>query len=94
MRYRRNNKYADPMWWAWRQKEIMIEILWRDEFTCQLCGSHRHLQIHHIEPRSKGGDNSEDNLLTLCRDCHDGVHHGRMPLKGTGALKSGASYPD
>ena len=71
------------MQWAWRQKEIMLDILWRDEFTCQLCGSHRHLQVHHIKPRSKGGDNSEDNLLTLCRDCHEDVHQGRTGFMGT-----------
>ena len=76
MKYRKNHKYADPMWWAWRQKEIMIEILRRDGFTCQLCGSYRRLQIHHVQPRSKGGDNSEQNLLTLCSDCHGDVHAG------------------
>ncbi len=76
-----NHKYADPMWWAWRQKEIMIEILWRDEFTCQLCGSHRHLQIHHICPRSKGGDNSEGNLLTICHGSHADVHDRKISLQ-------------
>ena len=86
MKRRRNNKYADPMWWAWRQKEIMIEILRRDEFTCQLCGSYRHLQIHHIQPRSKGGDNSEANLLTLCRDCHADVHAGKEKLQPSSVL--------
>ena len=80
MKYRKNNKYADPVWWCWRQKEIMIEILRRDEFTCQLCGSYRHLQIHHVCPRSKGGDNSEDNLLTLCNDCHAEVHKQNLSL--------------
>ena len=35
MRYPRNKKYADLIGWAWRQKEIMIDTLWRDEFTCQ-----------------------------------------------------------
>ena len=88
MKTRKNNKYMDPMWWAWRRKQVMIDILWRDEFTCQLCGSHRQLQIHHICPRSKGGDNSEGNLLTLCRDCHTAVHHGKMPLKGNSCSKS------
>ena len=81
MKYRKNNKYADPMWWCWRQKDIMVEILRRDEFTCQLCGSYRHLQIHHIKPRSRGGDNSEANLLTLCSDCHAEVHNRNLLLK-------------
>ena len=88
MKYRKNNKYADPIWWPWRHKEIMLGILRRDGFTCQLCGSYRHLQIHHVQLRSKGGDNSEGNLLTLCRNCHADVHENRLPLGGTSNSKS------
>ncbi len=86
MRRHKTFRNTDPTQYRWRQKEIMIEILWRDEFTCQLCGSHRHLQMHHIKPRSQGGDNTENNLLTLCRECHYAVHHGTMPLKGMNIL--------
>jgi hypothetical protein len=28
----------------------------------------------HIIPRSRGGSYSQDNLITLCRTCHGGVH--------------------
>jgi 5-methylcytosine-specific restriction endonuclease McrA len=28
------------------------------------------LQIHHIEARSHLGDDSEENLVTLCANCH------------------------
>ena len=48
--------------------------LMRDGFTCQLCGSQRNLEAHHIRYRSRGGDDSETNLITLCRDCHVAVH--------------------
>lgn len=32
------------------------------------------LQVHHKIPLSKGGDNSLDNLISLCFDCHEDQH--------------------
>ncbi len=56
-------------------KTKRFEIFKRDEFTCQYCGAIPPkvvLQIDHIHPVSKGGDNSEDNLITACFDCNMG----------------------
>lgn len=50
------------------------EVLTRDSWRCQACGSARNLQIHHIQPRSKLGDDSLQNLITLCVDCHKAAH--------------------
>lgn len=47
------------------------EILKRDKHKCQLCGSVFNLEVHHIQPKSKGGKNYSDNLITLCKTCHD-----------------------
>jgi 5-methylcytosine-specific restriction endonuclease McrA len=33
------------------------------------------LTVHHVLPRSEGGLDNPENLLTLCRPCHDKVHH-------------------
>src|ERR1700722_5687082 len=49
-------------------------ILERDRWRCQRCGSLRDLQVHHIQSRSLRGDDSEDNLITLCARCHQQVH--------------------
>lgn len=38
----------------------------RDGYRCALCDSMQYLQIHHIIPRGKGGNNEPDNLITLC----------------------------
>jgi hypothetical protein len=35
---------------------------------------HRKLHAHHIIPIKKGGDNTLDNLITLCEDCHKKEH--------------------
>jgi 5-methylcytosine-specific restriction endonuclease McrA len=32
------------------------------------------LEIHHRELRSHGGDDSEQNLITLCAGCHSLAH--------------------
>jgi 5-methylcytosine-specific restriction endonuclease McrA len=45
----------------------------RDGARCRLCGDHRNLECHHVEPRSTVGRAKRDtlpNLLTLCAACH------------------------
>jgi len=41
---------------------------------CELCGSGKNLQRHHIIPRSKGGGDNLSNLMTVCVDCHSKIH--------------------
>lgn len=56
-------------------------ILNRDNYTCQICGKkHTRLEVHHIIFRSQGGTDDENNLITLCEDCHNYVHNGRIVL--------------
>ena len=44
---------------------------------CVICGTNKNLQFHHIKPRSKGGDDHQHNILTLCRDHHAMIHQVR-----------------
>ena len=56
-------------------------VLHRDNYTCQCCGKKNcRLEVHHIEFRSNGGTDDEENLITLCEDCHKGVHAGTIVL--------------
>ena len=56
-------------------------ILHRDNYTCQCCGKKNcRLEVHHVKFRSNGGTDDEENLLTLCEDCHKGVHAGTVVL--------------
>ena len=43
-----------------------------DGFVCQYCGDDQkeNLQVDHIIPQSKGGDNMRDNLTTSCTSCN------------------------
>jgi 5-methylcytosine-specific restriction endonuclease McrA len=46
-------------------------ILLRDGSRCQYCGKgDTPLTIDHIVPRSKGGENSWENLITACHRCN------------------------
>jgi 5-methylcytosine-specific restriction endonuclease McrA len=54
--------------------KLREEILKRDGWRCQHCGSMSELQVHHIQSRSRMGDDAEDNLITLCARCHTDVH--------------------
>lgn len=56
-------------------------ILHRDNYTCQCCGKKNcRLEVHHINFRSNGGTDDEENLITLCKECHKGVHAGTVAL--------------
>lgn len=56
-------------------------VLHRDKYTCQVCGKkHTRLEVHHIVYRSQGGTDDEDNLITLCEDCHNKVHDGKLVI--------------
>lgn len=63
--------------------DVRREVMRRDGYQCRKCKwSHkewnpsdpRHLELHHIEHHVRGGDNTEDNLKTLCTVCHDRLH--------------------
>lgn len=45
-------------------------ILKRDNHSCVYCGSKRDLTIDHLIPKSKGGKNTWDNLVTCCISCN------------------------
>lgn len=32
-------------------------------------------EVHHIVPVSKGGTHDRNNLMSLCRSCHNKIHH-------------------
>lgn len=47
-------------------------IMRRDGFRCQYCGAKtKELTIDHIIPKSRGGFDSWDNLVTACKVCNN-----------------------
>jgi len=56
-------------------KKDRFEIFKRDGFSCAYCGRTPPavtLQVDHIHPKSKGGSNAPENLITACVDCNQG----------------------
>ena len=58
-------------------KELCRQVLARDNWRCQVCGSKTNLQVHHQRLRSQQGSDVDFNLITLCAGCHAKVHGGR-----------------
>jgi len=55
-------------------EQLCQQTLQRDGWRCQYCGAMEHLHVHHKLYRSHSGDDSEENLITLCSGCHEQVH--------------------
>jgi hypothetical protein len=49
-----------------------------------MCGSAEGLEVHHIAPRSRGGEDDEENLVLLCSRCHRRRHEGRLEVAALG----------
>jgi len=63
-----------------RWKELSYAVKKRDGFKCTRCGATKgealQLHSHHIIPKSAGGEDTLDNLTTLCIECHIKAHAG------------------
>lgn len=63
----------------WNVREY---VLWRDNHICQHCkgkSKDKVLNVHHIESRKTGG-NAPNNLITLCKTCHEKYHKGEIQI--------------
>ena len=64
--------------------DVRVSVLRRDHFKCMKCGWDRsmlspedprkRLELHHVKPHVKKGENTEDNLEILCNVHHDAIH--------------------
>jgi len=74
-----------------RPLKLRFEILERDGFRCQYCGrtpgQGATLQIDHISPKSKGGQDTIQNLITSCAECNLGKRDVLLEPISTWALK-------
>jgi 5-methylcytosine-specific restriction endonuclease McrA len=72
-------------------KETRAWVLERNGYTCQMCGlaagdpdpfgSDRtvRLTMGHIIDKSKGGDDSPQNLRAICTNCNEGLQNTSLP---------------
>lgn len=59
---------AVPQWRIAKAKRFAIYA--RDGHACVYCGAADALSLDHVVPRSKGGSDSEHNLVTACQPCN------------------------
>jgi ATP-dependent DNA helicase RecQ len=55
-------------------ENLRQQILRRDGWRCQSCGAMSNLEVHHKRFRSHAGEDSAENLITLCVRCHEKAH--------------------
>jgi len=58
------NRYGED-WYS-----IRLRILERDNHTCRKCGKINSKEVHHLIPYNLTKNNSDTNLITLCKRCH------------------------
>lgn len=51
------------------------KIIPRKFGDCEVCGAHGRIETHHIIARYRGGTDSPENLINLCKKCHDALTH-------------------
>ena len=62
----------------YQEENVKFYVRKRDKYTCQRCKkslkdlkkNNIQLQVHHIKPKSQGGTDVPENLVTLCEHCH------------------------
>lgn len=55
----------------------------RDRLTnngCALCGTETNVTLHHLIHKEMGGATEEENLLPVCRQCHDDIHSWKLDI--------------
>jgi hypothetical protein len=70
---------------------VRVAVLKRDSYQCVNCGWNRTMLApddprtilelhHHLRAHVEGGENTVENLITLCNVCHDAVHAGNLVI--------------
>lgn len=62
------------------ERSVRERIFARDHYRCVYCGEvfpEEFLSLDHVQPRMRGGDHSEGNLVTACLACN--ARKGSLP---------------
>lgn len=69
-----------------RNPDVVAEVLHRANGICEECRANApfnkkidgtpYLEVHHKTQLSKGGDDTVENAIALCPNCHRKTHHG------------------
>ena len=69
-----------------RNADVVVEVLERAAGSCEYCKQpapftkrvdrEPYLEVHHRKPLAKGGDDTVENAIALCPNCHRWMHFG------------------
>jgi len=72
-----------------RNADVIVEVLKRANGKCERCKNPApfirksdltpYLEVHHLIPLSEGGDDTVNNAVALCPNCHRELHFGINP---------------
>ena len=78
----------EAAWWRF----LTASILRRDKRRCKRCNlrgtTDNPLSVHHVIPRAEAGTDDFENLLTLCRSCHNWVEPHDPPLRTAAEIEA------
>jgi len=71
-----------------RNPDVVVETLHRANGICEACGDHApfirrsdgtpYLEVHHRIQLAEGGEDTLDNTMALCPNCHRRAHFGQQ----------------
>lgn len=65
-----------------KEKRIVNKKLLKDKKgVCEICGKKGQTEKHHIKTKGSGGNDTEENLIEVCRICHTKIHSGEIKIK-------------
>lgn len=77
-------------------RSVKGKVWERDGYCCVWCGNSQSAPVAHFIPRVHGGLGVEENILTLCTDCHYKYDHttARGEMMQFFRLYLNNKYPD
>jgi predicted HNH restriction endonuclease len=70
-----------------RNQYVIVEVLERAKGVCERCNKDApflkdsdgspYLEVHHIKPLAKEGEDTVENAIALCPNCHRKAHYGK-----------------
>lgn len=64
------NQYYSSTAWA----KIKTDLFFLRGKRCEVCGSYKQIQVHHLTYENFGGNEEPNDLVILCSDCHQKEH--------------------
>jgi len=75
-----------------RSKAVISRVLARDQYACRICSSYSSLEVHHIVPLHKGGEDTVENAVTLCKMHHSMITVAQNSKRGQIDPQTGLPY--